>query len=346
MILKRAMLSAALILSLLAFSGTVSGQNTPTPAPGSSATTPAPAVKPTPDKAATSATAPDAATTSEATTEATPPAALATTDNPGDDKPVEKTAFDEFMSKVQAGGYIGYIIITLSIIAFAFVIERVFNLRRATICPDGLAPRVLELLKRHQYDEALRQCQQNNSVLARVLASVVRHRRFSFSEISLVAGDEAGREMRHQMQMAYPLAIVATLSPLLGLLGTVIGMVGAFEAVALAGSMGDPSVMATEISFALVTTAMGLIIAVPALGCYHILRTRTTLLTTRLEAQVSETLSEWRIAVLEENHQGEDGSGGDSGGGSPRERNGTGDAHPVAASGKAGVAKPVVKEGR
>ncbi len=285
------------LLLLGSFTATASGQATPP------VTAPAPVVAPqTPPPDATTAT--DGADAADGTVApgATNPA-LAT-----DPEPVETTAFDELMIKIQAGGYIGYLLIGLSIIGFSFVIERIFHLRRNTICPDGFAPRLLAQLKAHQYEAALKTCQQNPSVLARVLASVVRHRRFSFSEISLVAGDEATREMRHQMQMAYPLAIVATLSPLLGLLGTVIGMIGAFEAVALHGSMGDPSVMAEDISFALVTTAMGLIIAVPALGAFHILRTRTTLLTTRLESHVSETISEWRIAVLEETHQADQGN--------------------------------------
>ncbi len=87
---------------------------------------------------------------------------------------------------------------------------------------------------------------------------MVKHRDFSFNDIGTVAEDIVSREVRQEQQKAYPIAVIATLAPLLGLLGTVIGMINSFEAVALAGSMGDPSIMASDISFALVTTAMGL----------------------------------------------------------------------------------------
>jgi biopolymer transport protein ExbB len=122
---------------------------------------------------------------------------------------------------------------------------------------------------------------------------VIEHKRFAYADLSAVAGDVATRGLRQAQQRAFPLALVATLSPLLGLLGTVIGMIGAFDAVALAGSLGDASVMAGEISYALVTTAMGLIVAVPALAAYHLVKARTTSLATSLDQQASEMINGW-----------------------------------------------------
>ncbi|HBR95694.1 MAG TPA: biopolymer transporter ExbB, partial [Opitutae bacterium] len=101
------------------------------------------------------------------------------------------------------------------------------------------------------------------------------------------------REMRLHLQRAYPLAVVATISPLLGLFGTVYGMIGAFESVALAGEMGDPSIMAADIAYALITTAIGLVIAVPALSAYHFFRIRTNMLALGLEGQLSHVISRW-----------------------------------------------------
>ena len=99
--------------------------------------------------------------------------------------------------------------------------------------------------------------------------------------------------MRVHLQRAYPLAVIATVSPLLGLFGTVYGMIGAFESVALAGKMGDPSIMAGDISFALITTALGLIIAVPALIAYHYFRVRTNIYGLTLEEQTNHLLIRW-----------------------------------------------------
>mgnify|MGYP001604582979 FL=1 len=106
-----------------------------------------------------------------------------------------------------------------------------------------------------------------------------------------MAGDAASREVRSQIQKAYPLAIVATLSPLLGLLGTVLGMIQSFDMVALAGSLGDASTLAGGISLALITTQGGLMVAVPALGFQHIFKSRTLSLGLELEEAVTEVLS-------------------------------------------------------
>ncbi|HKK17403.1 MAG TPA: MotA/TolQ/ExbB proton channel family protein, partial [Opitutales bacterium] len=127
----------------------------------------------------------------------------------------------------------------------------------------------------------------------RVLLAIVENKEASHADVSMIAGDVASREMRYHGLRAYPLAVVATISPLLGLFGTVYGMIGAFESVALAGEMGDPSIMAGDISYALITTALGLVIAVPALAAYHYFRIRTRLLALTLEEQTSHLISRW-----------------------------------------------------
>ena len=114
--------------------------------------------------------------------------------------------------------------------------------------------------------------------------------------------------MRQHLQRAYPIAIVATLAPLLGLLGTVIGMIESFEVVSVVGSMGDASVLAGSISKALVTTAAGLIIAVPALAFYHYIKGRTVALTLLLEEDVNEVLTTW-FMTLEDEDKASDSEG-------------------------------------
>ncbi len=131
------------------------------------------------------------------------------------------------------------------------------------------------------------------SALGRVIQSLADHKDASHADVSMIAGDLASREMRYHLLRAYPLAVVATISPLLGLFGTVYGMIGAFESVALAGEMGDPSIMAGDISYALITTALGLVIAVPALAVYHYFRIRTRLFSLKLEEQSGHLISRW-----------------------------------------------------
>ena len=95
--------------------------------------------------------------------------------------------------------------------------------------------------------------------------------------------------------LTYPLAAVAGLSPLLGLFGTVLGMIESFEMVAIAGSMGDPALLASGISKALVTTAFGLFVAIPALAAYHVFKLRTNYLANVLDREVTDLSSRWLL---------------------------------------------------
>ncbi|MDA3800032.1 MAG: MotA/TolQ/ExbB proton channel family protein [Kiritimatiellae bacterium] len=198
-----------------------------------------------------------------------------------------------FVQKVKESGKTGIALLLISIAGFACAFERLFNLRKANIVPSGIASKSNKLWKEGKYDEIEALVDANPSTLSRIIRLMVEHRNGGHADVSNLAGDVASRELRVHMQRAYPLAIVATVSPLLGLFGTVYGMIGAFESVALAGKMGDPSVMASDISFALITTALGLVIAVPALICFHFFKIRTNILGLALEEQVNHLIIRW-----------------------------------------------------
>ena len=108
-----------------------------------------------------------------------------------------------------------------------------------------------------------------------------------------ISDDIGSREVRVQLQKAYPLAIIATLSPLLGLFGTVFGMIGAFDTVAQAEEMGNAAILADDIAKALVTTAGGLMVAIPMLGFYHYFKSRTNHYAIMLEEDAGELFSLW-----------------------------------------------------
>ena len=111
----------------------------------------------------------------------------------------------------------------------------------------------------------------------------------------MIAGDIASRELKDHMRRAYPLAVVATISPMLGLLGTIIGMIGAFDKIAMAGSLGDASLLGADIGKALITTGAGLTIAVPALALYHYFRSRVSLYGITLEEEASDLITSWYL---------------------------------------------------
>ncbi len=212
------------------------------------------------------------------------------TDKPPSDEEITGTA-EEWFTKIQKGGWTIVGLLVLSIIGGAFVLERLFMLRRSRIVPKGLTEAADTLWRKGDYDGILTLCDERPSTLGRVLAFVVRHRRSSAADVSTAAGDIASRELRRHLLWAYPLAVVATLSPLLGLLGTVIGMIEAFDVVVVVG-MGDAKAMAGGISKALITTMMGLTIAIPALFAYHFFKSRTNFFGLSLEEEVTELISE------------------------------------------------------
>lgn len=210
------------------------------------------------------------------------------------DEPIEDvSASSALIEKFRESGKTGIALFLISVVGFSFAFERLFNLRKSAITPPSLAGRVDKLWSQGDVAGLKKLASSSHSTLGRVVIEIVDHRDSPRADISTMAGDAASREMRLHLQRAYPLAVVATISPLLGLFGTVYGMIGAFESVALAGEMGDPSIMAADIAYALITTAIGLVIAVPALSAYHFFRIRTNMLALGLEGQLSHIISRW-----------------------------------------------------
>lgn len=197
--------------------------------------------------------------------------------------------------KLPQGGTTTIVQILLSMLGGAFALERLFGLRRKAIAPAGLAQQANELWQAGKLDEIEKLCREHPSTLASIISFTVRHRTSSLADVSLIAGDIASRDIGAHMQRAYPLAVVATLEPLLGLLGTVLGMIESFDVIVRTGTLADPILLADGISKALITTAVGLIIAIPFLGLYHYFRSRTNSYATILEAEATELISEWLL---------------------------------------------------
>ncbi len=191
------------------------------------------------------------------------------------------------------GGITMVFIALLSVGALTFALERALNLKKESINPGVLLNSVKRDWKNDDYEAVLKDCEKHPSALADVVRYLVDHRTASTLELSNISEDIAGRAMRGHLQKAYPLAIIATIAPLLGLFGTVLGMIDSFEVVAIAGSLGDASLLAGGISKALVTTAGGLALAIPALGAYHYFKSRTTTHSMALERDVNDLLTSW-----------------------------------------------------
>lgn len=196
-------------------------------------------------------------------------------------------------AKLRQGGVTVVLLLGVSVFGAACALERAVHLRNARVAPSALGHQLEELARSGELDELDQLARASDSTLGRVATAMANHRDLPPSELGTLAGEVATREMKLHLLRAYPLMICATLSPLLGLFGTVAGMIGAFDKVAAAGSLGDASMLGGDISKALITTAAGLVVAIPTLGLYHYFRSRTNLLALALEEQVGELLHAW-----------------------------------------------------
>lgn len=208
-----------------------------------------------------------------------------------------QTSLNVFEQLAQGGTGI-WVIGALSVLALAVTLERLTRFRAARLAPEGLVDAILPLWKQGDFGAVEARLAERPSALARVLAYLVQHRRADAAALSARAGDIASLALREQQQRAYPLAVVATVAPIVGLLGTVIGMIESFHVIAFAGGLGDPALLAGGISKALVNTAAGLAVALPALGMHHFFKHRLTLIGLSIERQVNRVFDE--VLILPE----------------------------------------------
>jgi biopolymer transport protein ExbB len=193
--------------------------------------------------------------------------------------------------QLATGGAGIWVIGALSVLMITVAIERFHRLRMSAVVPAGLVDEIVPLWQAGRFDEMQQALKRHDSVLAKAIALLVANRaRWSAEVLGERAGELASRELRLQQQRAYPLAVVATVAPIVGLLGTVVGMIEAFHVIAFTGGMGDASLLAGGISKALINTAAGLSVALPALALHHFFRHRLTVGGLALEEQLERVL--------------------------------------------------------
>jgi biopolymer transport protein ExbB len=185
---------------------------------------------------------------------------------------------------VTAGGIVMVPIILCSILAVAITLERLWTLREQRVVPAELADKVWQWVENRALSDKQVAALQQHSPLGSVLAAGLANRHRDRS-VMLEAIEDAGRHVVHDLErFLNTLGTVAAISPLLGLLGTVTGMIRTFKAITVAG-VGNPAAMAGGISEALFTTAAGLLVAIPALVAYRYLRGRVDELVIRMEKE-------------------------------------------------------------
>lgn len=172
---------------------------------------------------------------------------------------------------IQAGGLLMIPILLCSVIALTIVVERFWTLQEKKIAPKHLVAQVWQWHKGNNFDEEHLNALTNNSPLGRILAAGLANRQHP-REFMKEAIEETGRQVVQELERYLnTLGTIASVSPLLGLLGTVIGMIKVFAAITAHG-VGNASVLAGGISEALITTAAGLSVAIPSLILYRFFR--------------------------------------------------------------------------
>ncbi len=172
---------------------------------------------------------------------------------------------------VKAGGPFMVPIILCSIAAVGILLERLWTLQRKRVLPQELIKKVTQLADSNQVNEKVIDALEKNSPLGRVLAAALANRDRG-REIMMERVEDTGRHVVHELErFLNTLGTIESISPLLGLLGTVTGIIRAFNAVMM-GGMGDPRLLAGGISEALITTAGGLAVVIPSFIAYRYLR--------------------------------------------------------------------------
>jgi biopolymer transport protein ExbB len=185
---------------------------------------------------------------------------------------------------VKAGGIMMGPIILASIIAAAIILERLWTLQSKRVLPAELTEKVWHWVSERQIQDKHIAALQQNSPLGKILAAglVNRHRDRAIIKESI---EDTGRHVVHELdRFIGGLGTIAALSPLMGLLGTVLGMIRTFNAITTSG-IGNPAALAGGIAEALITTAAGLTVAIPALIGYKLLRGKVEKLVVQMEKE-------------------------------------------------------------
>jgi biopolymer transport protein ExbB len=186
---------------------------------------------------------------------------------------------------IKAGGWLMVPIVVASTLALAISLERFWSLRTARVAPPDLLAKVWSWIKSNQLDAAKLKELRAESPLGEILAAGLLNSKHG-RDIMKESIEEAASHVIHDLERYLSLlGTIAVISPLLGLLGTVVGIIEAFMAVTNSGGLNDPAMLAGGISKALITTAGGIVVAIPAMVMHRYFTRHITTITVEMEQQ-------------------------------------------------------------
>ncbi|HIE98106.1 MAG TPA: MotA/TolQ/ExbB proton channel family protein [Planctomycetes bacterium] len=197
---------------------------------------------------------------------------------------------------LRAGGSVGYLIVLLSLVMVALIADHVMNIRHSMLIPPGLAEEVHRFLAEGKIDEAKKFCQEHPGFLSRVLRAGLDEVGGNYNAIEKAMEDAAAEQMARLFRRIEYLSVIATIAPMLGLMGTVWGMIQAFLEFE---QKANPQVseLAPGIYRALITTLLGLGVAVPSLSAFAIFRNRIDELAAEATLLAEHVFADYRRAL-------------------------------------------------
>jgi biopolymer transport protein ExbB len=195
---------------------------------------------------------------------------------------------------IKAGGPIEFLIILISVAALALIIENFVTLKVENYLPHDLLMDYEELFETQNYEEALAIGDTEDCMLSRVFSAGLIKQNSGFASMEDAVGDAAAAEIGRLQSKVGVLALIANIAPMLGLLGTVTGMIIAFNEIAT-NPNPTPSDLAYGISQALITTCTGLIVAIPVSAAYFFLRNRVSQISNELAIVAGDFLDKFRV---------------------------------------------------
>lgn len=184
--------------------------------------------------------------------------------------PPTESAFAIF----RKSGVIGILIVVLSVVALAVIIENIVSLKRDKLAPPELIDEVQALFEDGQFQEAMELCENEPTFFTRVCGAGVAKIGHDFDVIQQSIAEMGDEEAVRLHQKIGWLALISNIAPMMGLLGTVSGMIKSFNKIASSGGQANPADLAGGISEALLTTFFGLIVAIPTSAAFAFLRNR------------------------------------------------------------------------
>jgi len=188
----------------------------------------------------------------------------------------------------------GVIIALLSVAAVTIIVEHFWTIRRSTMVPEAEIRATREFIEARRFKECIDYLNGSKTMFADVLRAGLRHGRHGFAAMHEAAEEQAGAWSSRLFRKAESLNIIGNLAPLMGLLGTVLGMIEAFGAMEAEHGAAKPEHLAGGISLALVNTFLGLGVAIIALGFFGVCRNRVDAMTVAAHASVMDLLEHFR----------------------------------------------------